>query len=92
MSSTAPNLQQAISCLSDYDPNALPVADANRVIRSLAMPVSGTETLAVRDALGRVLAAEAEAHGITPVEFVVARDAIAVIVRTRMRKAMRQGH
>ena len=58
MSSAAPNLQQAISCLSDYDPNALPVADANRVIRSLAMPVSGTETLAVRDALGRVLAAD----------------------------------
>ena len=52
------SVQSAISCLSDYDPNALPVADANRVIRSLAMPLQGVETLAVRDALGRVLAAD----------------------------------
>ena len=52
------SLTDAISCLSDYDPNALPVADANRIIRSLALPVEGTETLAVRDALGRVLASD----------------------------------
>ena len=52
------SLKEAISCLSDYDPNALPVADANRIIRSLALPVEGTETLAVRDALGRVLASD----------------------------------
>jgi molybdopterin molybdotransferase len=49
-------LQQAISCVSDYDPDALPVAKANEVIRSFVKLVPGIETLAVRAALGRVLA------------------------------------
>ncbi len=49
-------LQQAISCVSDYDPDALPVAKANEVIRSFIDPVSGVEKLPVRAALGRVLA------------------------------------
>src|SRR5258708_23814436 len=49
-------LQQAISCVSDYDPDALPVAKANEVIRSFVKPVSGVEKLRVRAALGRVLA------------------------------------
>jgi molybdopterin molybdotransferase len=49
-------LQQAISCVSDYDPDALPVAKANEVIRSFINPVSGVEKLPVRAALGRVLA------------------------------------
>jgi molybdopterin molybdotransferase len=49
-------LQQAISCVSDYDPDALPVAKANEVIRSFLKPVSGVEKLRVRAALGRVLA------------------------------------
>lgn len=58
MNTSADSLKTAISCLSDYDPNALPVADANRVIRSLASAVAGTETLPVRKALGRVLASD----------------------------------
>ncbi|MSQ53493.1 MAG: molybdopterin molybdenumtransferase MoeA [Betaproteobacteria bacterium] len=58
MSAPGDSLQDAISCISDYDPNALPVADANRVIRSLARPLQGIETLAIREALGRVLAAD----------------------------------
>src|SRR5207245_2640582 len=49
-------LKQAISCISDYDPDALPVAKANEVIRSFVNPVSGVEKLRVRAALGRVLA------------------------------------
>ena len=49
-------LRQAISCVSDYDPDALPVAKANEVIRSFVKPVSGVEKLRVRAALGRVLA------------------------------------
>src|SRR2546427_1447774 len=49
-------LKQAISCISDYDPDALPVARANEVIRSFVKPVSGVENLPVRAALGRVLA------------------------------------
>ncbi len=49
-------LQEVISCTSDYDPHALPVAKANEVIRSFVKPVSGIEKLPVRAALGRVLA------------------------------------
>jgi len=50
------SLEQAISCVSGYDPDALPVARANEVIRSFIKPVSGIEKLPVRKALGRVLA------------------------------------
>ncbi|HKW37942.1 MAG TPA: gephyrin-like molybdotransferase Glp [Burkholderiales bacterium] len=50
------SLQDAISCVSGYDPNALPVAKANQVIRSFIRPVSGVERLPARAALGRVLA------------------------------------
>src|SRR5262249_21852933 len=49
-------LSELISCTSDYDPDALPVAVANQVIRSFVKPVSGVERLPVRAALGRVLA------------------------------------
>src|SRR5256885_1457511 len=49
-------LQEVISCTGDYDPNALPVARANEVIRGFVKPVSGVEKLPVRAALGRVLA------------------------------------
>src|SRR5262245_56818830 len=51
-------LQEIISCTSGYDPDALPVARANEVIRSFVKPVSGVERLPVRAALGRVLAKE----------------------------------
>ena len=51
-------LKEVISCTSDYDPDALPVAKANEVIRSFVHPVSGVEKLRVRAALGRVLAKE----------------------------------
>lgn len=51
-----PSLQSVISCLSDYDPTALPVAQANQIIEGVAEPVSGIEQLAIREALDRVLA------------------------------------
>src|SRR5206468_8938276 len=51
-------LKEVISCTSGYDPDALPVAKANEVIRSFVKPVSGIEKLPVRAALGRVLAKE----------------------------------
>ncbi|WP_420996396.1 gephyrin-like molybdotransferase Glp [Cupriavidus sp. 30B13] len=53
-----PSLQTVISCLSDYDPDALPVAQASRIIGEVVEPVRGTEQLALRAALGRVLAAD----------------------------------
>jgi len=49
-------LNDIVSCISDYDPDALPVARANEVIRSFVAPVTEVETLPVRAALGRVLA------------------------------------
>src|SRR3989442_9019920 len=50
------SLKQIISCTSDYDPDALPVARANEVIRGFVKPISGVQKLPVRAALGRVLA------------------------------------
>ncbi len=49
-------LNEVIGCTSGYDPEALPVAKANEVIRSFVKPVAGVERLPVRAALGRVLA------------------------------------
>ena len=51
-----PSLQSVISCLSDYDPTALPVSQANAIIGNVVEPVRGIEQLALRSALDRVLA------------------------------------
>lgn len=51
-------LSAALGCLADYDPKALPVADAQKVIREFIEPVAAIERVAVRAALGRVLAAD----------------------------------
>lgn len=53
-----PSLQSVISCLSDYDPSALPVAQANRIIADVIEPVGGIEQVAIRQALDRVLAVD----------------------------------
>ena len=53
------SLIQAISCQSDYDPNALPVSRAQELILSMLEPVTGIERVFVRQALGRVLAQDA---------------------------------
>lgn len=50
------SLHTVTSCLSDYDPDAMPVATAQAVIRDLAAPVAAVEKVALRAALGRVLA------------------------------------
>jgi molybdopterin molybdotransferase len=47
-----------VSCLSSYDPDALPVADAQKIIRDFVAPVRSTEQVALRAALGRVLASD----------------------------------
>ncbi len=46
----------AISCADDYDPNSMPVAKAREVIARFLTPVTATERVSVRAALGRVLA------------------------------------
>ena len=55
-STTAKSLEQVVSCVDGYDPNALPVAKVNEVIRSFVKPVDGIEQVAIRAALGRTLA------------------------------------
>jgi molybdopterin molybdotransferase len=56
MNKKASTLAEVVSCLSDYDPNALPVAQAQRIIRDFVTPVHAVEKVALRSALDRVLA------------------------------------
>ena len=51
-----PTLAQIASCVSGYDPNALPVAAAQAFIAQLVPRVSTIEQVALRTSLGRVLA------------------------------------
>ncbi len=51
-----PSLQEIASCLSGYDPNALPVAQAQEFIARLVPKVQAVEYVPLRSALGRVLA------------------------------------
>ncbi|MGC8807129.1 MAG: gephyrin-like molybdotransferase Glp [Thiomonas sp.] len=50
------DLQHVISCVSGYDPNALRVDAALAVMQASVQPVLAVERVAVRAALGRVLA------------------------------------
>ena len=50
------SLDEIASCISGYDPNALPVAQAQAFIAQLVPKVQAVESLALRSALGRVLA------------------------------------
>lgn len=54
--STTPSLAEIASCVSGYDPNALPVAQAQEFIARLVPRVQAVEMLALRASLGRVLA------------------------------------
>lgn len=49
-------LSDVVSCLSGYDPDAVPVAQAQQIIREFVTPIDAIEKLALRSALGRVLA------------------------------------
>jgi molybdopterin molybdotransferase len=53
---TAQTLEQIASCVAGYDPNALPVAQAQEFIARLVPRVTAIESIALRSALGRVLA------------------------------------
>ncbi len=46
------------SCADDYDPNSMPVAKARAFIHTFLTPVTGVARAPLRDALGRVLAAD----------------------------------
>ena len=71
-------LQDAISCLSDYDPNALPVEHAKRIIAGFLRPVTTCEHVAVRASLGRVLGAEVIATMNVPAHDNSAMDGYAI--------------
>jgi molybdopterin molybdotransferase len=49
-------LANVVSCLDGYDPDALHVDKAREAIRACLAPVAETETVATREALGRILA------------------------------------
>jgi molybdopterin molybdotransferase len=51
-----PSLQDIASCISGYDPQALPVAQAQEFIARLVPQVGTVESVPIRSALGRVLA------------------------------------
>ncbi len=58
---TKPTLNQIAadpSCMDDYDPNAMSVAQARQFIKQFLSPVIETETLPVMQSLGRVLATD----------------------------------
>ncbi len=55
---TQATLSQVVSCLSAYDPDALPVAQAQQIIRQFITPINAIEKVALRSALDRVLAAD----------------------------------
>jgi molybdopterin molybdotransferase len=49
-------IAETVSCMDGYDPNALRIERAGEAIRRCLAPVVETETVKIRDALGRVLA------------------------------------
>ncbi|MFZ6730453.1 gephyrin-like molybdotransferase Glp [Undibacterium sp. Ji42W] len=57
-SGIAAKLQDITASMSDYNPNALTVQQAQDIMRAYVQPVCGIEKLTIRQALGRVLAAD----------------------------------
>ncbi len=53
-----PSIDEIASCVAGYDPNALTVAQGQDFIRRFVPRVNAVEKLAIRSALGRVLAAD----------------------------------
>ena len=52
------SLAQTVSCIDGYDPDALPVDKARAALLACITPIAQTERVAIREALGRVLAEE----------------------------------
>ncbi|MFW5432004.1 MAG: gephyrin-like molybdotransferase Glp [Methylophilaceae bacterium] len=53
---TLPELVSNPSCMDDYDPNAMSVQQARAFIQQFLNPVTETESIPIRESLGRVLA------------------------------------
>jgi len=52
------SLSEVAGCLAGYDPDALPIPVARQLVRDFVTPVGAVEKLALRSALGRVLASD----------------------------------
>ena len=50
------NTIRELSCADDYDPNSMPVDKAREFIRKVLTPITASERLHIRAALGRVIA------------------------------------
>jgi len=72
------SLETIVSCMTDYDPESLPVETARRVIRTLVTPVTTNERVAVRASLGRVLGADVVSTMNVPAHDNSAMDGFAV--------------
>ena len=55
---TLSNLANNPNSMEDYDPNAMSVSQARQFIQQFLSPISATETLPIRESLGRVLSAD----------------------------------
>ena len=71
-------LADVTSCLSGYDPDALPVRDAQRIIGDFVAPIASVEKVALRAALDRVLAADITSPISVPAHDNSARDGYAL--------------
>ena len=57
MNDKLPTLRE-VSCADDYDPNSMPVDKARELISRFLSPLTSTERVNIRAAMGRVLAEE----------------------------------
>ncbi len=58
-STSGPSILPTLAgCYADHDPNALPVEQAQAIIAAFVTPVQAIEQVALRSALGRILAAD----------------------------------
>jgi molybdopterin molybdotransferase len=73
----AQTLRQA-SCADDYDPDSMPVERARTLIHSFLAPVTATERVPIRQALGRVLSTDVVSPIAVPAHDNSAMDGYAV--------------
>ena len=76
--SATQTLEQIASCVAGYDPNSLPVAQAQEFIAHLVPKVSAIESVALRSSLGRVLARDIVAPANVPAHDNSAMDGYAL--------------
>jgi len=73
-----PKTLREISCADDYDPDSMPVDRARELIRTFLVPVTATERVHLRAALGRVLATDIVSPVAVPAHDNSAMDGYAV--------------